>query len=171
MIRLRLICKDLLICKDKAKEKIESQCQNRTRQANSLLKPVITMYIILLLLHKHGEHDDTSTQGAQQQGWGAHLERQRELLVHGEHRSASDSVYCSSLVLSRFFICVNVRDLNRVLTCQKPCEDRLILMPVTEDSRSHSVPGTELTTKTVQGTWGCWPKPLQQPPHTLPSLA
>lgn len=145
------------------------------QQTNPLLKPVTTMYTFLLL-HKHGEHDDTSTHGAQQQGWDASLEWQRELLVNGEPRSASDSVYCSSLVLTRCFLCASMRDFNRVLMCQKPSEDRLMqecwCQLQSANSRNHSVPSAELATKTAQCTWGCQPEPLQQPPPPpLPSLA
>lgn len=49
-----------------------------------------------------------------------------ELLVNGEPRSGSDSVYCSSLVLTRCFLCVSMRDFNRVLICQKLPEDRIM---------------------------------------------
>lgn len=46
----------------------QSEARFLNQQVNSLLKPVIITYTTLLSLHKHGEHDDTSTQGAQQQG-------------------------------------------------------------------------------------------------------
>lgn len=46
------------------------QAQSEAQFLNQQLveKPVIITYTTLLSLHKHGEHDDTSTQGAQQQG-------------------------------------------------------------------------------------------------------
>lgn len=45
-----------------------SEARFLNQQVNSLLKPVSITYTTFLSLHKHGEHDDTSTQGAQQQG-------------------------------------------------------------------------------------------------------
>lgn len=138
------------------------------QQTNPLLKPVTTMYTFLLL-HKHGEHDDTSTHGAQQQGWDACLEWQRELLVNGEPRSASDSVYCSSLVLTRCFLCASMRDFNRVLMCQKPSEDRLMqecwCQLQSANSRNHWSPALNSPPRLPSAPGAASQSPCSNHPH------